>query len=141
MTICQPIQPCPCHPWSIAPGDQQPLFIDWGGWLASVPGYALNDIESAELIDLNVNPPAPADPDEMKLVSGMDVDPVPSTPGFTNIVGTATENIVKAGAGVPVASLPAQPRRRRARLLRTQDHRPRLRLHQHGAVRPPVGAS
>jgi hypothetical protein len=35
--LCQPINPCAaCHPWSIAPGDQQPLYIDWGGWLASV---------------------------------------------------------------------------------------------------------
>jgi hypothetical protein len=102
MTICAPIQPCPCHPWSIAPGDTQPLYVDWSGWLASVPGYALNAVESAELLDLNVNPPVPADPDEIALVSGLDVDPVPSTPGFTNIVGTATENIVKAGADVPV---------------------------------------
>lgn len=99
---CAPINPCPCHPWTIAPGDTQPLFIDWGGWLASVPGYSLNAIESAALTDLNVNPPAPADPDEMALVSGMDIDPPASQPGFTNIVGTATENIVKAGADVPV---------------------------------------
>jgi len=67
-----------------------------------VPGYSLNAIESAELLDLNVNPPVPADPAEMALVSGMDVDPAVSNPGFTNIVGTATENIVQAGADVPV---------------------------------------
>lgn len=102
MTICQPINPCPCHPWSLAPGDQQPLFVDWSGWLASVPGYALNSVLAAELLDLNVSPPAPANPDEMALVSGMDVDPVPSTPGFTNIVGTATENLIKAGTDVAV---------------------------------------
>jgi hypothetical protein len=102
MTICQPISPCPCHPWSLAPGDTQPLFVDWSGWLASVPGYTRNAVVGAELLDLNVNPPAPANPEEMALVSGLDVDPVPSTPGFTNIVGTTTENLVKASADVPV---------------------------------------
>jgi hypothetical protein len=102
MSLCHPIQPCPCHPWSITPGDQQPLYVDWAGWLATVPGYALNAVEAAELMDLSVSPPVPADPDEIALVSGMDVEPTPSAPGFTNIVGTATENLVRAGADVPV---------------------------------------
>jgi hypothetical protein len=102
MSLCPPVNPCPCHPWSIAPGDQQPLLIDWAGWLASVPGYTLNSVVGAELLDLNVNPPAPADPNEIALVSGLDVDPTPGTPGFTHIVGTATENLILAGADVPV---------------------------------------
>jgi hypothetical protein len=101
MTICQP-NPCPCHPWSIRPGDQQPLLVDWAGWLASVPGYSLNSVVDAELLDLKVNPPAPADPDELALVSGLDVDPPSGNPGFTKIVGTATENLIRAGTDVPV---------------------------------------
>jgi hypothetical protein len=102
VSICQPINPCPCHPWAITPGDTQPLFVEWGGWLATVPGYTLNAIESAELIYLNVNPPAPPDPAEIALVSGLDVNPSQGNPGFTSIVGTATENIIRVGADVPV---------------------------------------
>jgi hypothetical protein len=67
-----------------------------------VPGYFLNAVVGAELLDLNVNPPAPADPEEMALVSGLEPPPPQTSPGWTSIVGTATENLVKAGADVPV---------------------------------------
>jgi hypothetical protein len=102
MPVCQPVNPCPCHPWAIAPGDTQPLFVDWSAWLASTPGWSLHSVVHARLLDLSTSPPVPADPAEMALVSGLEPPPPQGAPGRTSIVGTATENIVRAGADVAV---------------------------------------
>jgi hypothetical protein len=53
------------------------MVLDWSRWLASVPGYNLNAVTSAALLDMNVNPPAPANPDEIAVVSGQGDDPEP----------------------------------------------------------------
>lgn len=103
MALCQPVNPCPCQNWTIAPGDTLPLTIDWSGWLATVPGFTLNSVATVELLDLNVNPPAPADEDDIAIVSGMDVDPTNGEPGFTQIIaGVATQLLIQADKDVPV---------------------------------------
>lgn len=107
MAICAPVNPCPCQNWSIAPGEQLPLTIDWSGWLASVPGFSLHSIKTVELVDLNTNPPVPIDSDNpdapIRLVSGMDVDPPNSQPGFALIVaGVATQFIIEASPDVAI---------------------------------------
>lgn len=103
MALCQPVNPCPCQNWTIAPGDTLPLTIDWSGWLATVPGFSLNSVATVELLDLNVNPPAPADEDDIAIVSGMDVDPTNGEPGFTQIIaGVATQLLIQADKDVPV---------------------------------------
>lgn len=103
MALCQPVNPCPCQNWTIAPGDTLPLTIDWSGWLATVPGFTLNSVATVELLDLNVNPPAPADEDDIAIVSGMDVDPTNGEPGFTQIIaGVATQLLIQADIEVAV---------------------------------------
>jgi hypothetical protein len=74
---CAPVQCCCKGPWSIGPGETLPMLLDWSRWLASVPGYNLNAVASAALLDMNVNPPAPANPAEIAVVSGQGDDPDP----------------------------------------------------------------
>jgi hypothetical protein len=72
------------------------LQIDWAQTLAQQPGFFLSSVLSAELLDVNVSPPVAADPAEISLVSGMDVDPdPPPQPGFTNISGTVSQNMIE----------------------------------------------
>jgi len=103
-SMCAPISGCPCLTWLLPPCAQYPLYIDWRTWLASMPGYTLSAVESAALLDVNVNPPVPANPNDIALVSGFDTDPdPPPTPGYTQIIGGfATGNIVKAGPNATV---------------------------------------
>lgn len=92
--------------WDARPGETVPLQIDWTGFGASVPGYALSTIEAATLTDMLQSPPdgAPALDTEIKLVSGFATDPAPpSTPGFTAIIdGRATENLIWTAPDLPV---------------------------------------
>jgi hypothetical protein len=53
------------------------MVLDWSRFLASVPGYNLNAVMSAALLDMNVNPPVPANPAEIAIVSGQGDDPDP----------------------------------------------------------------
>lgn len=77
MNFCAPVQCCCKGPWSIGPGETQPLVLEWSRWLGSVPGYNLNAVTAAALMDMTVNPPVPANAAEIKIVSGMGDDPVP----------------------------------------------------------------
>jgi hypothetical protein len=61
------------------------MLLDWSRWLASVPGYNLNAVASAALLDMNVNPPAPASPTEIAVVSGQGDDPEP--PDNSDVAG------------------------------------------------------
>jgi hypothetical protein len=106
MALCPPpINPCPCHPWAIGPGETLPLIIDWSAWLASVPGFSLHGVASVVITDLNVSPTVPADAD--------DIDTVPPLAGWTPpatdataaariINGMASESLIKVGADVPM---------------------------------------
>jgi hypothetical protein len=51
--------------------------------LSSMPGYYLDSIAAIELLSHNAATPAPADADEIALVSGLTLDPVDGNPGFT----------------------------------------------------------
>lgn len=76
--MCTPPVQCCCKgPWNLAPGDIQPLAIDWSQWLTSVPDYRLKAVLEASLIDMGERPPVPADADVIKIVSGMGDDPDP----------------------------------------------------------------
>jgi hypothetical protein len=77
MSYCAPIQCCCKGPWNIGPGETLPMVLDWSRWLASVPGYNINEVKSAALMDMTVNPPVPADAAVIKIVSGMGDDPDP----------------------------------------------------------------
>ena len=69
--FCPPLPQCCCQgPWSIAPGETLPLVIQWQRWIDSVPGYLLQKITEADLYDMTVNPPGPADPDLIRLDAG-----------------------------------------------------------------------
>jgi len=103
--LCPPISGCPCLTWLLPSCAQYPLYIDWRPWLATLAGYSLSAIEQAALFDVNVNPPVPADPEEIALVSGFDSDPPANggAPGYTQIIGGfATGNIIKAGPNATV---------------------------------------
>jgi|GEM_PF-2123424 len=62
--FCPPVPQCCCvGPWTIKPGETQPLVLQWQRWIDSVPGYIVNKVTSADLYDMTVNPPGPADPE------------------------------------------------------------------------------
>lgn len=107
--ICQPVNPCCCDPWQIAPGNTLPLYIDWSTFLASAAGFlGVQAVQSIEILDQNVSPAVPADPAEIALVSGFTPDPVPPpTPGYTQILqgNTVTMNMVKVDPTVAVGRL------------------------------------
>lgn len=85
---CPPINPCCCDAWTIAPGETVPLQLSFADRLADSPGFRVNSILSAELTSLNDGPPGtPADPGELAIVSGYEVDPSNAQPGFTRITG------------------------------------------------------
>src|SRR5262245_43954439 len=74
--MCAPIVQCCCKgPWTIAPGETQPIIMDWSPWIASVPGYNINKVDTAALWDMNVSPPVPSNPNVIKIVSGQSDDP------------------------------------------------------------------
>lgn len=101
---CGPVSCCCTMYWEIGAGETLPLQIDWQGFLATVPGYNLATIEKAELIDLMKNPPAPANDDDIKLVSGMAADPTEHLPGFGAILDSrATEFLVEASSSARVS--------------------------------------
>jgi len=76
--LCAPQAQCCCKgPWQIGPGERQPLFMDLTNWINGVPGYNLNAVESASLWDMNKAPPAVADPDVIKVISGLDDSETP----------------------------------------------------------------
>jgi len=86
--MCAPVQPCCCKgPWEIGPGETLPLTMLWQRWIDSVPGYTLNKVTEASLLDVNVNPERPADPDVIKLVSGTDDDEEADNEDATDFVG------------------------------------------------------
>ena len=78
--MCAPVQPCCCKgPWEIGLGETLPVSMLWQRWIDSVPGYTLNKVTEASLLDVNVNPERPADPEIIKLVTGTDEDEEPTT--------------------------------------------------------------
>lgn len=99
---CPPPSSCCCDLWAIPPGQQLVLTVDWSPALATQPNFSLNSIISADLLDVNQSPAVPAVDTEISLVSGMDVDPPVSQPGFTNILGSFTQNIVKCEADTAI---------------------------------------
>lgn len=110
MTICQPVDSCACcGRWTVGAGQTIPLIIDWSTWLDSLSGFALRTITKAELSSFNGPAPAPADPAEIALVSGLAVDPTipPALPGWRSIVaaGQATQNLIRVAPDVPIGSL------------------------------------
>ena len=50
------------------------MILDWSRWLASVPGYNLNAVASATLMDMTVTPPSIANESEICIVTGMEPD-------------------------------------------------------------------
>ena len=83
--VCRPVPQCCCvGPWSIKPGETQPLSLQWQRWIDSVPGYLLTKVTEASLYDMTVNPPAPASPDLIWLVPSPDDD--------DDDIGTGNEN-------------------------------------------------
>lgn len=107
MSYCAPIQCCCKGPWSIGPGETLPMVLDWSRWLASVPGYNLNAVTSAALMDMTVNPPVAANPDEIKIVSGMGTDPDPPDNGdAADLVGlippTATQALFEVAPATAI---------------------------------------
>ena len=107
MVACAPVSPCACHPWSIRPGEQLPLVIDWSVFLASTPGYALHAVVEATLTDLNVNPPAPADDDQIDTVPTISTaNPWAGDNPPVRIFGqTLTEAIIEVADDVPLNSV------------------------------------
>ena len=106
---CAPAPVCDCGLWEVWPNEVQPLVLDWTRYVASTGGYNLASIKKAEIVNLMVSPPAPANPDDIALVSGLATDPATSWPGFTNIGGDAqmptTLNHIKTGPDIPVGSV------------------------------------
>jgi hypothetical protein len=104
---CAPYPACVCMLWDVRPNETVPLQIDWTGLLASVDGFKLASIEAASLTNMMANPPAPADPAEIDLVSGLGTDPGTGWPGYTLILGenNVTMNMIKTGANVPVGKV------------------------------------
>jgi len=100
--VCGPFTSCCTMFWEANAGETLPLQIDWSGFVGTVPGFALTSVESAEIIDLNKNPPGPADDTDIKLVSGMQTDPTNGQPGFAQIIdGRATEFLVWSRPDLP----------------------------------------
>lgn len=104
MAACAPVSPCACHPWSLRPGEQLPLVIDWSVFLSSVPGYALHSVVSASLTNLNTNPPGPADPDDIDTVPTIETAmPWTGDNPPVRIYGEGlTEAIIKLDSSVPL---------------------------------------
>jgi hypothetical protein len=104
--LCQPIQQCCCKLWTLAPGNRQPLLMDWTQWLTSVPGYGLNAVESATLWDVGKAPPVVADPAKIKIVSGTDDDETPDNDDaalFVSLIPPcAAQVLVEAAPNVPL---------------------------------------
>lgn len=72
-SMCQPLVQCCClGPWSLAPGEVQPLVWDWSSWINSegVQGYTIVSVASASLTDPS-NGFAPADPNIIKVTTGI----------------------------------------------------------------------
>lgn len=107
---CAPVQCCCKGPWSIGPGETMPMIMDWSRWLASVPGYNLNEVTKAELLDMMVTPVIPADPAKLKVTTGIvgdDPDP-PNNADVAELVDvlppTATQALFTAGADATIGS-------------------------------------
>jgi len=78
--MCAPLIQCCCKgPWAIAPGEVQPLLLNWRAWLSSeaTQGFNLYEVYSASLWDMGKSPPLIADPDIIKITSGTADDPDP----------------------------------------------------------------
>lgn len=107
MAICAPINPCPCHPWQIGPGETLPLIIDWSAFLQSVPGYALHSVASASISDLNVAPVAPVDPDLVDTVPTIETAMPWSgdNPPVKIIQGVATESLISVTDDVAIGQV------------------------------------
>lgn len=73
--MCAPVLECCCAgPVNVAPGAVRPVIMNWGRWIESLPEYSLEEVVSASLIDMRLAPPAPADPDIIKVVTGKEND-------------------------------------------------------------------
>src|SRR5215831_19616038 len=93
MPICQPLTPCCCKgPWTLGPGESQPLTLEWSRWLNSSggTGFTLAYVDQLMLLDYSVNPPVAADPRQIRIVSGLPHD---LTAG-DNTNGTAFANVM-----------------------------------------------
>jgi hypothetical protein len=76
---CKPIVQCCCAgPVNIAPGEVQPIIMNWGAWIESLQGleYRLDSILALSLLDPAENMQA-ADAGIIKIISGRDGDPDP----------------------------------------------------------------
>jgi hypothetical protein len=77
--LCVPTVQCCCKgPWTIAPGEQLALTITWANWLADPNGgpplYFMNKVDEASLYDMTSGRPTPADPEEIRVVTGIAAD-------------------------------------------------------------------
>jgi hypothetical protein len=107
VTICAPANPCCCDIWTTGPGKTRRLVVDWSAYLASQPGLFLDTVLAADLLNVKLSPPAPADPLEIELISGQTPDPANPMPGNTvfQFDNTATMNVVQVGIDTPIGSL------------------------------------
>lgn len=101
MGQCLPVNPCPCVPWAIGPGETQPLVFDWTTYLQTVPGYALYAVEEASITDLNApagQEPPPVDPAVIDTVPALaTTKPWDRESGPVRVIdGYATEAIIDA---------------------------------------------
>jgi hypothetical protein len=109
--LCAPIQCCCKGPWTIGPGETQPLTLDWSRWLNSsaMGGFTLNAVSSASLVDMTAHPPQPADPDDIRIVSGLGDDAEPDNAeakGLVNLLPAyaATQIMIAVAEDVRVGS-------------------------------------
>jgi hypothetical protein len=73
----------------------------FSGWLLSTGWPHINDVLSASLLNLQANPPAPADPAEIALVAG-GAPTTPALPGYAVIGqnGQVVQFLVQTGDAV-----------------------------------------
>lgn len=68
---CLPIPQCCCKgPVTIAPGETALIPLNWATWVDSTQ-YNIYSVDEATLYDMSESPPVPADPDVIKITTGI----------------------------------------------------------------------
>lgn len=70
--MCAPVTQCCCQgPINVAPGEIKSILLNWSPWIDDNPGYNLAKVASARLDDMTQGRPRPADPDVIKVTTGI----------------------------------------------------------------------
>jgi len=107
--VCAPVRRCCCKgPWNIGPGEALPLSIVWSPFIDSLSGYVLHSVAVAELLDMHTTPPQPADPEMIKITTGIAADD-PEDPDNSDVADliaiippVATQAIIEVGEDTPI---------------------------------------